>query len=163
MMHADTMVLASDDATQCLANSAVWVPLYSFVPTVVVLHHAVLSISWACFSAKYFKRDFSELSTICALGRLIEAHPNGGPTVEGGADLRPEWRAWIDHCLRCAFFADSSHPCRQGFTYVWPFYLPRTSLCAIPSMSATSTPWKKSLWLAYFRRLGTDFPRYTQG
>ncbi|CAB1119188.1 unnamed protein product [Ectocarpus sp. CCAP 1310/34] len=33
------------------------------------------------------------------LDRLIEAHPNGGPTVEGGADLRPEWRAWIDHCL----------------------------------------------------------------
>lgn len=62
------------------------------------------------------------------LHRLIEAHPDGGPTVEGGAELRPEWRAWIDHCLRCAFFADSSDPLRQAFTYLSPFYLPPKDL-----------------------------------
>lgn len=32
--------------------------------------------------------------------RLVESHPGGTPTVEGGAELRPEWRAWIDHSLR---------------------------------------------------------------
>ncbi len=32
--------------------------------------------------------------------RLIESHPSQSPTIEDGTELRPEWRAWIDHSLR---------------------------------------------------------------
>eukprot|EP00752_Nemacystus_decipiens_P009918 g8850.t1 len=35
-----------------------------------------------------------------SLDRLVESHRGGTPTVEDGAELRPEWRAWIDHSLR---------------------------------------------------------------
>ncbi|CAM9798879.1 unnamed protein product, partial [Pylaiella littoralis] len=33
------------------------------------------------------------------LDRLIETHPDGTPTVDGGSELRPHWRAWIDRSL----------------------------------------------------------------
>ena len=39
----------------------------------------------------------------CALfpyHRLVETHPAGSPTVDGARELRPEWRAWVDRCLR---------------------------------------------------------------
>lgn len=32
--------------------------------------------------------------------RLIETHRGENPTVEGGTELRPEWRAWVDRSLR---------------------------------------------------------------
>lgn len=35
-----------------------------------------------------------------AFPRLIEAYPAASSTEDDGRELGPEWRAWIDHCLR---------------------------------------------------------------
>lgn len=39
-------------------------------------------------------------SHVHVLTRLIQANPTASPTVDGGREAGPEWRAWVDHCLR---------------------------------------------------------------
>lgn len=53
----------------------------------------------ACFLAASGRPPDACCAVTCC-HRLVESHPGGIPTVEDGAELRPEWRAWIDHSLR---------------------------------------------------------------
>lgn len=58
-MHVEITALDSDDATQCPANLAVSVHLYSFAELLlfcVTLYSVLPSV---CFFAKYFKRNVS--------------------------------------------------------------------------------------------------------